>query len=270
MPELPEVRCVAKVLKKNILNKKIIGINIIYKNMIESDSLDFNLLLNKKIEDIFTYGKYLIFKVEDIFLVSHLRMEGKYFLKKNDDEILKHEHIIFDLEDNVSLRYHDTRKFGKMVLTRDYKNYKSIKKLGLEPFDKNISVSYVMDKIKGKNITIKELLLDQSIIAGLGNIYANEVLYASKIYPCRCGKDISDIDVKNILDSSKEILNLAIKEGGTTIKSYTSSLGVIGNYQNFLKVHKRDGEKCFLCNDIILKIRVGGRSTYYCPSCQKK
>ena len=156
-----------------------------------------------------------------------------------------------------------------MFLTDDLSKCKGLNKLGLEPFDKNINSDYLLTKFNKSNLPIKELLLDQSIIAGLGNIYANEVLFLSKINPFKKGKDITKNECDNIISSSKEILTNAIIDGGTTIKSYTSSLGVTGHYQDKLYVHKRDNMNCKICNSLILKDRIGGRSTYYCPNCQK-
>ena len=135
--------------------------------------------------------------------------------------------------------------------------------------------SFNFEKMVGRGhnlkskLPIKELLLDQSIIAGLGNIYVNEVLFASKINPLKKGEDISLKECQSIIDNSISILNKAIEYGGTTIKSYTSSLGVTGHYQDYLKVHKREGLPCEVCNNPIINIKVGGRSTYYCPKCQK-
>ena len=265
MPELPEVRTVAKVLKKNLINKKITDIKIIYPKIIEPDSLDFNNLIGKTLTDINTKGKFLIFTFEDLYLVSHLRMEGKYFIKSLDDKIEKHEHIIFEFGD-ISVRYHDTRKFGRMMLTKNLNNYNSLAKLGKEPFD--ITKEELHNNLKS-SLPIKELLLDQSIMSGLGNIYVNEVLFASKISPLKSGVNITLNECQSIIDNSISILNKAIDNGGTTIKSYTSSLGVTGNYQNYLMVHKKEKEKCQVCGSAILNIKVGGRSTYYCPKCQK-
>ena len=265
MPELPEVRTVASVLRKNLLNKRITNIRIIYPKMIEPESLDFNNLIGKKLTNIGTKGKFLIFTFEDLYLVSHLRMEGKYFIKNLDDPTQKHEHIIFEF-DNLSVRYHDTRKFGRMILVKDLKDYKSLDKVGKEPFD--ITKEELKNNLKSK-LPIKELLLDQSIMAGLGNIYVNEVLFASNINPLRGGDSITLNECQSIIDNSVRILNEAIKYGGTTIKSYTSSLGVTGHYQDYLMVHKKEGEPCKICNTKILNIKVGGRSTYYCPNCQK-
>ena len=265
MPELPEVRTVAKVLKKNLINKKITNIKIIYPKIIEPNSLDFNNLIGKKLTDISTKGKFLIFEFEDLYLISHLRMEGKYFIKSLNDKVEKHEHIIFEFGD-LSVRYHDTRKFGRMILTKNLNDYNSLSKLGKEPFE--INKEELHNNLKSK-LPIKELLLDQSIMSGLGNIYVNEVLFASKINPLKKGEDISLDNCQSIIDNSVAILNKAIEYGGTTIKSYTSSLGVTGQYQNFLMVHKRQGEECKVCKSPIINIKVGGRSTYYCPKCQK-
>ena len=270
MPELPEVRTVANVLKRNLLNKKITNIRIIYPKIIDIGSLDFKNLIGKKLTDVNTKGKFLIFTFEDLYLVSHLRMEGKYFIKKLDDCNEKHEHIIFEFGD-LSVRYHDTRKFGvmKIVNKKDLDNTLEIKKQGIEPIDDSLTSNYLLEKFKDKKMPIKTALLDQEIISGLGNIYADEVLFASGIHPLRETKSITKEECENIILSSKKILLHAIKEGGTTIKSYTSSLGVTGNYQNYLCVHKREGMNCKKCNTVIKRIKVGGRSTYYCENCQK-
>ena len=270
MPELPEVRTVASVLKKNLVNKKITNVKIIYPKIIEKGSLDLNNLINKKLIDINTYGKYLIFDFSDFILLSHLRMEGKYNIKSISDQIVKHEHIIFEF-DNISLRYNDTRKFGRMMLIKkaDLNNNKFMSKVGLEPFERDMTSNYLLSKFNKSNKSIKELLLDQSIMIGLGNIYVDEVLFSSKINPLTIGKNITKENALSIISSSRIILNEAIKNGGTTIRSYTSSLGVTGHYQDYLMVHKREGETCKICNTKIIKIRVGGRSTYYCPKCQE-
>ena len=198
-------------------------------------------------------------------------MEGKYYIKNNKDPIEKHEHIIFTFEDNTDLRYHDTRKFGRMnlVLKDKLDTVKGVQKQGIEPIDPNLNSDYLYNNFHKRKLPIKTLLLDQTIISGLGNIYANEVLFASKINPLKLGSELSKKDCQNIVDSSKIIIEEAIKCGGTTIKSYTSSLGVTGRFQQNLCVHKRENEPCKVCNSIIKKIMIGGRSTYFCPQCQK-
>jgi len=271
MPEIAEVETVRRTLKKHVLNKKITNIDIIYPKIVETDLEEFkNNLINNKFIDIKRKGKWLIFELQKYYLLSHLRMEGKFFLKNNKEEKEKHEHIIITFDDNMTLRYHDTRKFGRMALVEKDKlyNYKAIAKQGIEPIDKNLTYEYLKDKLN-RAVPIKNLLLDQTIISGLGNIYANEVLFAAKINPLQEGKDLTKKDIENIIKSSNEIIKKAIEMGGTTIKSYTSSLGVTGRFQQELKVHKKEGKDCFNCHNKIERIKVGGRSTYFCPKCQK-
>lgn len=265
MPELAEVETVRNTLKKSLIGKKILSINILYPKMIENDLEYFKeCLINNEILDIERKGKYLIFKLNKYYLISHLRMEGKYFIKDKIDPILKHEHIIFEFND-FSLRYHDTRKFGRMHLIKYDELSSYFSNLGPDA-NKCDDSSYLYEKLHKSSLPIKTLLLDQSIISGLGNIYADEVLYESKISPLKKGKDITLDNCNDILKKSKEILDMAIKYKGTTIRSYTSSLNVKGEYQKYLKVHR----KCVCkCTNKITKIKIGGRSTYYCDNCQK-
>ncbi len=272
MPEIAEVETVRNTLKSMILNKKIVDVNIIYPKIIESNISDFkNILIGREFVDIDRIGKWLMFDLNDYYLLSHLRMEGKYFVKKSTDEIIKHEHIIISFDDGTDLRYHDTRKFGRMNLVKksDIDKVEAIKKQGIEANSNKLTKEYLYDKIHKKNIPIKSLLLDQTIISGLGNIYANEVMFDARINPSRLGKDISLNECDLIVKASKKIIDAAIKDGGTTIKSYTSSLGVTGRFQQHLMVHKREGEECKVCGTLIENIKIGGRSTYFCPKCQK-
>ena len=194
-------------------------------------------------------------------------MEGKYYYT-NRTKIEKHEHVIFYLNNNYNLIYKDVRKFGVMYLVEKDKLFVDtpLKELGLEPFDKKLDVNYLKEKFKNKNLSIKTVLLDQSILTGLGNIYVDEVLFKSKISPFKKAKDINESEIKLIIESSIEILNKAIKYKGTTIRSYTSSLGVTGSFQDYLMVHTK--KICSVCNNPIKISKIGGRSTYYCSVCQ--
>ena len=277
MPEIAEVETVRQVLRKRILKRKVKSVNVFYERMIESDLDEFKkFFVGKSFSEIERRGKWLLFDIDDYYLCSHLRMEGKYFIKPSTEPKEKHEHVIFQFEDGEDLRYHDTRKFGRMCLVKkkDIGSYEAVEKQGIEPIDnpfdgRKLTKEYLLDKFKKTEKPLKELLLDQTIISGLGNIYADEVAFAAKINPLKKGKDLTAKDCERIIDSSKKIILKAIEEKGTTIKSYTSSLGVYGNYQKYLKVHKREGEACLECGSIIKRIKVGGRSTYYCEVCQK-
>ena len=272
MPEIAEVETVRNTLKKRILNKPIKSINVRYTKMIESNLEEFKkVLVGRSFLDIKRRGKWLIFDLGDYYLLSHLRMEGKYFIKNHEEELNKHEHVIITFTDNTDLRYHDTRKFGRMNLIKkeELATAEEIAKQGLEPGDENLTAKYLIDKFKKKRLPIKTVLLDQTIISGLGNIYANEVLFAAGIDPLKKACDVSLEEASRIVTESNRIIKAAIKMGGTTIKSYTSSLGVTGRFQQYLCVHKREGMPCLKCGTTILNMKVNGRSTYFCPKCQE-
>ncbi len=272
MPEIAEVETVRNTLKEKIVGKKIKKVTIRYPKIIETDIEEFQKLLpNQTFLDIQRIGKWLIFELDDYALLSHLRMEGKYFLKKETEPYEKHEHIIFTLNDHTDLRYHDTRKFGRMALMKkdEVKKYKAIQKQGIEPLSASLTREYLYKKLKPRQIPMKTLLLDQTIISGLGNIYADEVLFEAKISPWKKGNEITKKDCDNLILASKKVIAKAIEEGGTTIRSYTSSLGVTGRFQQHLQVHKRENEECYNCHSKIRRDKIGGRSSYYCPKCQK-
>lgn len=269
MPELPEVETVRRVLTDEIIGLKITEVVINYPKMISpSPDIFKTKLANAKFISINRIGKFLIFNLDNNYsFISHLRMEGKYFYCLKDYPINKHMHVIFKLDNNHILIYQDVRKFGVMILkeTKDVYNTPPLSNVGAEPF--SITKDELSKKLQNKKLPIKTLLLDQSIMSGLGNIYVDEVLFKSKINPNKLGLLITDSEVERIIDSSKEILSLAIHHKGTTIRSYTSSLGVSGEYQNFLQVHTK--EICPICNEKLERIKIGGRSTYFCKKCQK-
>ena len=273
MPELPEVETVKESLKIRLVGRKFKSVNIIYDNIIAYPNVkDFGeKIKNQVINDMRRRGKFIVFDLDDYYLLSHLRMEGKYFFKTKDDEILKHEHVIFNLDNNEELRYMDTRKFGKMYLIKkeDIDKVGPLCDLGLEPWDEKLDANYLLDKYKKKKLPIKSVLLDQSIIVGIGNIYADEILFLCKLNPLKPCNMITKKEANNIIKYTKEVLEKAIKMGGTTIRSYSSVDGVHGLFQEELLVHGKDNGICPICKNKIEKIRVGGRGTYYCPKCQK-
>lgn len=272
MPEIAEVRVVRDTLKKKILKKKIKNIRVLYPNIIVGNVDVFvKTLKGCSFEDIQSRGKWLIFNLGEYSILSHLRMEGKYFYVPKETELRKHSHIIFELDDGMELRYDDVRKFGRMELvkTSEIEKNPSIDKLGLEPDDERLSAKYLLEKFKGKNFIAKQGLLDQTIINGLGNIYANEVLFAARISPTRPVSEISSKEAGDIVKYSREITDKAYEMGGSTIRSYTSSLGVTGHYQDLLMVHGREGEPCKVCGEPIKRKKIEGRSAFYCDKCQK-
>ena len=269
MPELPEVETVRRVLKESLVNKKIESVEIRWDSIIDQDKNIFlENVIGKTIKDINRYGKYLIFVLDKGYILSHLRMEGKYFYLKEDTLDNKHIHVIFKFSDNTLLKYQDVRKFGKMeYIDSDIYNKEPLSKLGPDLYLDDIDSNLIYEKIKRKNKPIKAILLDQMVVSGLGNIYVDEVLYNSKILPTRLGNTITKAEVESIIKESKAILSLAIEKKGTTIRSYTSSLGVIGEFQEFLKVHTKN--VCPNCKMALNRVKIEGRMTYYCNKCQR-
>lgn len=268
MPELPEVETVKRTLKNFIIDKQISEIEIPYERIINGTAKEFaSRLQGQTIRNIDRVGKYLIFILDDDAFVSHLRMEGKYNIVEEPGKLSKHEHVIFKFTDGSELRYHDTRKFGRMELVSkdNYKNELPLVKLGAEPWVADVGEVYA--KIHRSSLPIKTLLLDQSIMTGIGNIYANEICFRMKINPKTPGNKLSKKRVAELIEVSKEILSEAIEQGGTTIHSFDAN-GVSGLFQVKLKVHTK--KTCPICKGAITKEMVNGRGTYYCKKCQKK
>ncbi len=272
MPEMPEVETVRQVLRTQILGLKITKVLPLYPNMIKNIlPLDFvDQLTGKTIFEVYRKGKYLFFELDDCYLISHLRMEGKYFIKPSDEDFAKHEHMIISLSNGFDLRYHDVRKFGVMEIRNktDIFTTNPLNKLGMEPLTEEFTYDGLKSVIRGKML-LKPFLLSQEYICGIGNIYADEICYLAELHPeTRCSM-LSDEDIFNIYNATNEVIGLAIKCGGTTIRSYTSSLGVTGRFQQNLNCHTLVGKPCNKCKTIIKKIKVGGRGTYVCENCQK-
>lgn len=272
MPELPEVETIKETLKNYILKKKIISIKVNYPKIIANLEVSkfTELLKNQVIMDITRYGKYLIFNLSNGYLISHLRMEGKYYYQMEKED--KHTHVIFYFDDKTSLSYHDVRKFGRMHYfdkSVDIKKEKPLLQLGKEPFDLKDG-SYLYQKVCHSNHVLKQILLDQSVMAGIGNIYADEICFACQLSPLKKGKTLTKKQCDCLVKESKKVLNKAIKLGGSTIKSYHSAQGIDGLFQNELQVYGKKDQPCPVCNNPILKVVVNGRGTHYCKHCQRK
>ena len=210
MPELPEVETVKNALKIKLIGRKINYVKVYYDSVIEYPSVDCfkKMIQGQTIIDINRYGKWLIFVLDDYYLLSHLRMEGKYFFRDKGDALLKHEQVVFDIGNDEELRYMDVRKFGKFHLINkdDIDKIGPFIHMGLEPWDDHLTVSYLKDKFKKKKLAIKSVLLDQSIIVGIGNIYADEILYLSGIFPLKRAMDLKNRELESIIKYTREVL----------------------------------------------------------------
>lgn len=269
MPELPEVETVKRELEKIMLNKTLLTPQIFFKGAIKSDYETYLKEINDKTVVSFSRkGKFLLINLNDNQrILFHLRMEGKLFVVDKDDHTTKHLTLFIPFKnDDKGLAFYDVRKFGITQLLKEGE-LGPLEKLGLEPSEIK-DASYLYDKIKNSNKTIKELLLDQTIIAGVGNIYDSEILFKSSISPFREGKTITLNECETIIKNCQEILDKAIINNGSTIRSYQASQKVHGSFQEFLQVYQNDGN-CKSCHTFkVQKIPIEGRGTYYCPKCQ--
>ncbi len=265
MPELPEVQTIVTGLLEKVLGKQISEILEYRENTViwHVECAEFG-----KIISIDRRGKYIIFHLANgLKLVVHLRMTGKLIYEENLAKSSSHTRAEIIFEDDTKLIFDDVRTFGKIEVMLESAKNLSISKLGVEPLEPQFNYEYLEDKIKRRVTPIKNILLDQTVIAGIGNIYASEILFRAKIDPSKKGSNLSNEEIAKIVLNTKEILNEAIKCNGTTISDYRSVEDKTGEFQNFLKVYRKDYCEC---GNRISKIKISGRSTYFCDKCQKK
>jgi formamidopyrimidine-DNA glycosylase len=289
MPELPEVETVKNSLDKFLVGKKVKAVKVIYKPIVSnSTQVELNkILVGKSFSKVDRIGKFLLIRIGEHTLVSHLRMEGKYYFgryknsltKNNDlievdlnsemlDQFHKHIHLIVELEDNSLLIYHDTRKFGRIHLFKTGQELSGppLSNVGSEPFSIDKKAFY--NGLQRRSIPLKQALLDQKLIAGLGNIYVDETLFLSKLNPFLPANKVSKEQANKLIASAVTVLNKAINMGGSTIRSYHVDNEVSGKFQNELFVYGREGLTCKDCNTILVKTFINGRGTHFCPQCQ--
>ena len=287
MPELPEVEIVRQSLDKKIKQKKVKKVIVRNRNLRFKLPYDFSLYLqNKKIIKVGRFSKYLIIFVSDgSYCLIHLGMSGTIHIvsKKNINKFTntsfynspylpkKHNHveIIFD---DFKVVYNDPRRFGFFQIIKNrFELNKRFNHFGPEPFSKTFNLTYVLNFFKGRNKDIKSFLLDQKFISGIGNIYASEILFFSKINPFKKASLLNKKECKNIILNSKRILLKAISKGGSSIRNFKDIYGSKGGFQNEFKVYRQEGKRCknLGCSDLIKKKIISNRSTFFCDSCQK-
>ena len=273
MPELPEVETVKRVLLPIVKGRTIKDVEVLRKTIVNNLENEFiSFIMNETVLDMSRIGKFLIFHLtHDKVLISHLRMEGKYIELLENEDNTKYARVVFHLDNGHKLCYDDSRSFGRMIMSneKDYLNEKEIAKLGPEPFDVD-DVSPLLEKAKRISLPIKTALLSQELITGLGNIYVDEVLFASKIHPLTPAKLINKNEWEKIIVESKRILAEAIELGGSTIKSYHPGKDINGEFQTRLLAYGRNGQMCVSRHAFMRFIKVNGRGTTFCPRCQIK
>ncbi len=287
MPELPEVEIVKQSLLKNINNKLIKNVNIYNPNLRFKLPVNFkSVLKGKKIKGIKRFSKYIILELSNnYFVVIHLGMSGTIHILRNGKKRTltnlsfynsptlpkKHNHIVVNFG-KLKIIYNDPRRFGffkifsnKNELDKYFINY------GPEPFDEKFNIKYLKKKLTKKKKNIKNYLLDQKFVSGIGNIYANEILFFCKLKPTIKSGKLKEKDLKNLITFSRNVLKTAIKKGGSSIRNFKDVNGKIGAFQKSFKVYQRENLKCLIknCNGLIRKKILSNRSNFYCDICQK-
>ena len=268
MPELAEVETTKRDLKKILIGKRICKVEVFLDKIVYNKKDEFiKSLEGQTVLDVKRRGKWLLFELDSNYIIIHFRMEGRFYLLPLNEKRDKHDYVIFYFDD-FSLHFNDPRLFGKMEVIKkdDLEKFFLDKKLGLEYTDSNLTPEYLKGKFKTHHTDIKKMLLDQSYVTGIGNIYADEILFASKINPKSYADRLTKLKLKEIIDNTKKVFEHSLKYKGT----YPNIDGKRGTFEEHLMVHKRQGKKCYNCGSIIIKEKVGGRGTYYCPKCQKK
>lgn len=288
MPELPEVETVRLQLLSKIKNKQIKKVQVLNEKTVRCNNAFSKKLAGQTFSDINRVGKLMIFAFEnepDLFLLAHLKMTGQFFFVDKKKKVSggghsmtvadqtdlpnKHTRVAFNLTDGSALFFNDMRKFGYIELADAEMVKKAKSRFGPEPIKADFDKALFASKLKKKNRSIKTVLLDQTFIAGLGNIYVDEVLFKAKVNPERKASEVTRKEAYAIAKASGEVMNKSISVGGTTFQYFKDTGGQNGNYIDYLKVFGKQKTPCPRCETIIQKIRVSGRGTHYCPSCQK-
>ena len=288
MPELPEVETVKRGLQKLIVGRKITAVKSDNPKSFPNASADVdNFLVNASIIDVRRRAKVLLIDLSTNYtLVTHLKMTGQMVFVGNDERFAaghpndslvnklpdKSTRVTFDFTDGTHLYFNDQRKFGwvRLITTLEVPNIDFMKRVGPEPLEADFTAEQFIDRFKKRpGTSIKAAILDQSVIAGVGNIYADESLWGAKIHPARKVSSITDDEFAELYKEVRYVMNLSIEKGGSTNRNYVNAEGKKGSYMDFARVFRREGLECPRCGAEIIKIRVAGRGTHVCPNCQK-
>ena len=270
MPELPEVETVARGLREPLIGRRITVMWHDWLPTLHSPQPEefAARIADQRIEAVGRRGKYILIKLEHDTLVIHLKMSGRLYVARTDEinEADRWVHVRFELDDGRQLRFSDMRKFGRVYLSEDVTTLLS--HLGPEPFDANFDVAYLREKLHGRKRAVKALLLDQAIVAGVGNIYADEALFGAGIHPGTPGEQLDESDASRLIASIRAALQSGIDHEGASINWYRKADGGKGNSQDHFFVYGRENQACKRCGGPISKIRLAQRGTHFCPVCQ--
>ncbi len=272
MPELPEVETIVRTLRATLKNRTFKSLSVSLEKCLESPrSLIPHCLLGKRILDVERRGKHILLRLSGgTTLRIHLRMTGRLQFVPRHTPLEKHTHAVFSFQNHSSeLRFTDSRQFGRIWLERNGGggDLSSLADLGPEPLE--ISAAEFASRARSRHRAVKALLLDQHFLAGVGNIYADEALHRARIHPQRRANSLRKESLLNLHRALQGILQEAIRHGGTSVRTYVNGQGRAGGFQNFLSVYGREGSPCLTCGTAIVRKTIGGRSSFFCPRCQR-
>ena len=270
MPELPEVETSRRGIEPYLVGEKIDKIIIREKRLRWPVRADVAKQLTKQtVSSVSRRAKYLLINTTNGSAMIHLGMSGSVFIVDRDTPATVHEHFDFDLSSGKTLRYRDPRRFGSLHWTKDPAQHKLIRSLGPEPLGHSFSGEYLWQRSRGRRVTIKQFIMNANIVVGVGNIYASEALYLAGINPHRAAGRVSLQRYELLANVIQEVLQKAIKAGGTTLRDFYGGDGEAGYFQQELSVYGRDDEPCRKCERPISVVVLGQRSTFYCKNCQR-
>lgn len=272
MPELPEVETIRLTLEAKLIGRTIIRAEVKHPKMVERQSpAEFiERVQERTIHSLQRRGKYLLMQLSgDLVLALHLRMTGQLTVEPVDQPIATATYLILQLDNQTELRFRDQRKFGKVFIYQNQAVPEALAKLGPEPLSSEFTLALFQERLASHKLAIKKALLNQEIVAGIGNIYADEALFVAGIYPGRPVDSLTAVELKRLYDAVRQVLQEGIAYRGTTKRDYRDGEGKPGSYQDKLRVYGRKGLPCPDCQRPIAKINLGGRGTYFCPYCQK-
>jgi formamidopyrimidine-DNA glycosylase len=276
MPELPEVETVRRGLAPAMEGRKLVRVQMHRPNLRFPFPDDLGQrLIGKKVKNLGRRAKFLLITLVDgTILITHLGMSGSFrIFKTNPPPLDKHDHVVFNISNGFEIRYNDPRRFGFMGLTTEAEiaGHPMLSKIGPEPVYPGVSGSELAARLEGKSAPIKTALLDQSVIAGIGNIYASEALFMAGISPKRKASNVQGKRAENLAEAIKEVLLKAIAAGGSSLKNHHQTSGELGYFQHSFRVYGRAGKLCTICGSgvVVNQIIQSGRSTFFCSRCQK-
>ncbi len=272
MPELPEVETIRLTIFPKLIGRRIISGEVLHEKMVLGITVkDFlDRISGLKITGLKRRGKYLLIELaNDLIIGLHLRMTGQLAVEKSDSPLAKATYFRLLLDNGTELRFRDQRKFGKVFLFKKEQPPLSLLKIGPEPLEPEFTAAVLKNRFGRRNLAVKKALLNQEIIAGIGNIYADEALFIAGIHPARPVNSLTEAEIDALCHAVKKVLSEGIECRGTTFRDYRDGEGRSGSYQNKLRVYGQKGKKCHNCGGLIVKMNYGGRGTHFCPLCQK-